>query len=103
TPGRSCRPENAGNFPRLRVVPGCASRVPSGLSLNIRVGENVDGDHGFFDAEQPAAVFLDGNARAFDLALAGLAAQLRHQLVDLPQTSRADRVTLGFEAAGRVD
>jgi hypothetical protein len=40
--------------------------------------QHVDADHGFFDAIQTAAVFLDCDACALDLALSGFAAQLRH-------------------------
>src|SRR5215813_10589255 len=51
----------------------------------------VDGDHGFFDADQAAAVFLHGDLRVLHLALLRLAAQLRDKLVDLAQTGCADR------------
>src|SRR5437660_459704 len=52
---------------------------------------------------EAAAILGDREARALDLALAGLAAQLRHQLEDLPEAGRADRVALRFQPAGRVD
>ena len=38
---------------------------------------------GLFDAVEPTSVLGDTISRTFDLPLAGLAAQLRHQLVDL--------------------
>src|SRR5207249_6131831 len=58
---------------------------------------------GFLDADQPAAVFGDGHARADDLALAGFAAELGCELENLPEPRGADRMPLRFESAGGID
>jgi hypothetical protein len=42
-------------------------------------------------------------ARSGDLPIAGLAAQLEHDLVHLPQTGRANRLAVGETTAIRVD
>src|SRR5207237_132455 len=53
----------------LNTYPMSFSWIAGGL----RRRENRDGDHGFLDAVEAAAVFLDGDARLGDLALAGFA------------------------------
>ncbi len=45
---------------------------------------------------------LQADARAFDLALVGLAAELPHELGALSEARRAERMALREQAAGRV-
>ena len=70
-----------------------------GASCRDSPAEDVNRDCCLLDTLQPAAVFLDGVARALDLACTGLATQLRNQLVELADAGCAERMTLGLQAA----
>src|SRR6218665_2902734 len=56
-----------------------------------RLAQDVNGNGGFFDAQEAAAVFLHRVARARHLPGACLAAQLGRELVELAQPGRAQR------------
>ena len=63
----------------------------------------MDGYSGFFYPLHAPAIFLDSVARPLHLTLAGLATQLGDQLIELAYTGRAQGVTFGFQAAGRIN
>src|SRR6218665_1593318 len=102
----------------LRVAPGQDGGAPEmtpegapavapardmpGAITGSRLAQDVNGNGGFFDAQEAAAVFLHRVARARHLPGACLAAQLGRELVELAQPGRAQRVALGLQAAGRV-
>src|SRR5262245_29697197 len=65
--------------------------------------EDADMIDGLLDAPEAAAVHLQRDARAFDLARAARAAQLLHQFENLPEAGRADRVSLRLQPARGVD
>src|SRR5664280_1022192 len=93
---------------RLSTAAACSSvlitcPMSAPVSGGLLLGEDRDRDHGFLDAVEAAAVFLDGDARIAHLARARFTAQLRHELVDLAQAGGADRMAFRFEAARRVD
>src|SRR5581483_2276659 len=90
--------------PRIRATGYARGRSPtSGHGRRGRradslstgsAAEDRDAGHGFLDAVDAAAVLGDGHARAVHLARARLAAQLRDELVNLPEARGADGMTL---------
>src|SRR5690606_34641872 len=65
--------------------------------------EDGHAGHRFFNALQAPAVLRQCYPRTFDLAWPGLAAQLGHEFMDLPEAGGPDRMALGFQPARRVD
>ena len=107
---------NAGHNCRLRNLPDHAGPVIAlpllSTELNIQtrrhsykdtrlrsMPQDMDRYYGFLDALQAAAVLLHGMAGARNLARAGLAAQLGHQFVELPDTGGAQWMAFGFQTA----
>src|SRR5690349_3510982 len=76
--------------------------VDHGRSSSV-LGQDVDGDSGFLDTDETSAVLLDRMARAGYLSGLGLAAELGHEFVELPEPGGTDRVPFGLQATGRVD
>ena len=69
-----------------------------------RAPQPSDGQHGArADAGRAVDLREADPAAAGDLAVAGVAAQLQHDLVDLAQPGRADRLAVGEAAAVGVD
>jgi hypothetical protein len=66
--------------------------------MRSRAFKNGDRDGRFLNAAQAAAIFDKGDARAFDLTSAGLAAQLRHQFENLTEARGADGMAFRFKA-----
>src|SRR5438105_13794381 len=89
--------------PRPDPAPVTTTTLSFG-SMLVRVAtQDRDAGDGLFDALKPAAVLRDCDACVLHLARPGFAAKLRHELVDLAEAGGADRMSLGFEPARRVD
>jgi hypothetical protein len=65
--------------------------------------EYRDDRHGLFDPDHAATILGDCELCGGHLATIGLAAQLHNQFVNLCESRRANRVSLRFETARRVD
>jgi hypothetical protein len=60
------------------------------LSLSLMRCQNRHGGYRLFYPDQAAAIFGDGDTRAFDLACACLPPQLRDQFMDLSEARRPE-------------
>ena len=69
----------------------------------VLLSEYRHAGHRFLNAADPAAILRQCDFDAAGLPRACFAAQLRNQLINLPETGRADRMAFGFETAGRIN